>query len=98
MLVERTNLRMLSVPERTVLFGGMRVFGANAAHSSRRIFTDTTGTLSNDFVVNLLHMSTKWEKSAKSVIGSKTNGSRFFIQTPPASGIATADLPKIEIA
>jgi catalase-peroxidase len=66
MLVERANLLTLTVPEMTVLVGGMRVLGANAAQSSHGVFTDKTGTLSNDFFVNLLDMSTKWEKSAKS--------------------------------
>jgi catalase-peroxidase len=49
----------------TVLVGGMRALGANAGGSSHGVFTDRPGTLSNDFFVNLLDMSTRWEKSAK---------------------------------
>jgi len=64
MLVERANLLTLSVPEMTVLVGGMRVLDANAGHSQHGVFTSRPGTLSNDFFVNLLDMSTQWSKSA----------------------------------
>jgi catalase-peroxidase len=50
----------------TVLVGGMRALDANAGHAAHGVFTDRPGTLSNDFFVNLLDMSTKWTKSAKS--------------------------------
>jgi len=66
MLVERANLLTLTVPEMTVLVGGMRALDANAGHAAHGVFTDRPGTLSNDFFVNLLDMSTKWTKSAKS--------------------------------
>ena len=65
MLVERANLLTLSVPEMTVLVGGMRALGATAGKTTHGVFTDRPGTLSNDFFVNLLDMSTKWTKSAK---------------------------------
>jgi catalase-peroxidase len=55
----------LTVPELTVLVGGMRALGANAGGSKHGVFTDRPGTLSNDFFVNLLDMSTKWQKSAQ---------------------------------
>lgn len=45
---------------------GLRVLGANAGSSNNGVFTSKSGTLNNDFFVNLLDMSTKWEKSAKS--------------------------------
>lgn len=64
MLVERANLLTLSVPEMTVLVGGMRALDANAGHSQHGVFTPRPGTLSNDFFVNLLDMSTQWSKSA----------------------------------
>ena len=64
MLVERANLLTLSVPEMTVLVGGLRVLDANAAHSKNGVFTSRVGTLSNDYFVNLLDMSTKWQKTA----------------------------------
>ena len=64
MLVERANLLTLTVPEMTVLVGGMRALDANAGQSKHGVFTDRPGTLSNDFFVNLLDMSTQWTKSA----------------------------------
>ncbi|OAI09379.1 peroxidase [Methylomonas methanica] len=64
MLVERANFLTLSVPEMTVLVGGMRTLDANAGHAKHGVLTGRPGTLSNDFFVNLLDMSTKWSKSA----------------------------------
>lgn len=64
MMVERANLLGLSVPEMTVLVGGMRSLNANADQSKHGVFTSKPGTLSNDFFVNLLDMSTKWRKSS----------------------------------
>ena len=49
----------------TVLVGGLRVLEANTAQSKHGVFTSKPGTLSNDFFVNLLDMSTKWQKSGK---------------------------------
>ncbi|WP_262965033.1 catalase/peroxidase HPI [Methylobacter psychrophilus] len=66
MLVDRANMLTLTVPEMTVLVGGMRVLNANAGESNQGVFTSKPGTLSNDFFINLLDMSTKWEKSSKS--------------------------------
>jgi len=64
MLVERADFLTLSVPEMTVLVGGMRAMDANAGHSKHGVFTSQPGTLTNDFFVNLLDMSTQWTKSA----------------------------------
>ncbi len=66
MLVDRANLLTLTVPEMTVLVGGMRALDANSGQSKHGIFTSRPGTLSTDFFVNLLDMSTRWEKSSKS--------------------------------
>ena len=63
MLVEKANLLTLNVPEMTALVGGMRVLGANAGGVAHGVFTDQPGTLSNDFFVNLLDMSTQWRKA-----------------------------------
>jgi catalase-peroxidase len=65
MLVEKADLLTLSAPEMTVLVGGMRALNANAGGTAHGVFTDRPGTLSNDFFVNLLDMSTKWTKSSK---------------------------------
>ena len=64
MLVERANMLTLTVPEMTVLVGGMRALGANTGGAKHGVFTSKPGTLSNDFFVNLLDMSTKWQKSS----------------------------------
>ena len=60
LLVDRAQLLTLTAPEMTVLVGGLRVLGANTDGSSYGVFTDRPGTLSNDFFVNLLDMSTAW--------------------------------------
>ena len=65
MLVEKADLLTLTAPEMTVLVGGMRALNANAGQSKHGVFTDKPGTLSNDFFVNLLDMSTQWRKSSK---------------------------------
>ena len=64
-LVERADYLDLSVPEMTVLVGGLRAMGANAGGSKAGVLTDQPGALSNDFFVNLLDMSTKWEKKGE---------------------------------
>ena len=64
-LVDRADLLTLTVPEMTVLVGGLRALGANTGGAKHGVFTERPGTLSNDFFVNLLDMSTKWEKSAE---------------------------------
>ena len=63
-LVDKASLLKLTVPEMTVLVGGMRVLDANAGGSRHGVFTDRPGTLTNDFFVNLLDMSVKWTKPA----------------------------------
>ncbi len=63
MLVDRANLLTLTVPEMTVLVGGLRALDANTNGAKHGVFTDRPGTLSNDFFVNLLDMSTRWSKS-----------------------------------
>jgi len=64
MLVDRASLLTLTIPEMTVLVGGMRALGANAGASAHGVFTARPGTLTNDFFVQLLDMSTTWRKSA----------------------------------
>jgi catalase-peroxidase len=59
-LVDRAQLLRLTGPEMTALVGGLRVLGANANGSKNGVLTSKVGTLSNDFFVNLLDMSTQW--------------------------------------
>jgi catalase-peroxidase len=63
MLVDKAQLLRLTAPEMTVLVGGLRVLGANAGNSPHGVFTRKPGTLTNDFFVNLLDMSTQWQPS-----------------------------------
>jgi len=60
-LVDRAQLLTLTGPEMTALVGGLRVLGANTGGSKHGVFTDKPGTLTNDFFVNLLDMSTAWQ-------------------------------------
>ena len=64
LLIDRANLMKLTAPEMTVLVGGMRALNANFGQAQHGVFTKRPETLTNDFFVNLLDMSTKWQKSA----------------------------------
>jgi catalase-peroxidase len=63
LLVERAFMLNLTAPEMTVLVGGMRALNANSGQSKHGVFTKRPGTLTNDFFVNLLNMSTEWKAS-----------------------------------
>jgi catalase-peroxidase len=66
LLVERAFMLNLTAPEMTVLVGGMRALDANTGQSRHGVFTKRPGTLTNDFFVNLLDMSTEWKRSDSS--------------------------------
>ena len=66
LLVDRAQLLTLTAPEMTVLVGGMRALNANFGQSKNGVFTNRPETLTNDFFVNLLDMSTQWQPSAGS--------------------------------
>ena len=66
-LVERARLLTLSAPEVTALVGGMRALNANTGQSAHGVFTTRPGTLTNDFFVNLLDMSTQWQAASDGV-------------------------------
>lgn len=61
LLLDKAQLLTLTAPEMTVLVGGMRALGANFGSSKHGVFTTRPGTLTNDFFVNLLDMSTAWQ-------------------------------------
>jgi catalase-peroxidase len=65
LLVDRAQLLTLTAPEMTVLVGGMRVLNANFAQSQHGVFTKQPETLTNDFFVNLLDMSTAWKATSE---------------------------------
>jgi catalase-peroxidase len=64
LLIDRASQLSLTVPEMTVLVGGLRALNANAGQTAHGVLTDRPGALTNDFFVNLLDMSTRWKKSA----------------------------------
>jgi len=64
-LVDRAQLLTLSVPEMTVLIGGMRALGTNVGHPDLGVLTKNRGALTNDFFVNLLSMDTQWKVSPR---------------------------------
>ncbi|QHQ34321.1 catalase/peroxidase HPI [Algicella marina] len=65
MLVDKAQLLTLSAPEMTVLVGGLRSIGANFGGTKDGVFTSNPGTLTNDFFVNLLDMSTEWKATTE---------------------------------
>ncbi len=84
MLVDRADQLSLTVPEMTVLIGGMRALGANTGGSKHGVFTDKPGTLNNDFFVNLLDMSTRWQKSGEGLYEGvdRATGNAKYTATP----------------
>jgi catalase-peroxidase len=64
LLVDRAQMLTLTAPEMTVLVGGMRALNTNFGQSKHGVFTNRPETLTNDFFVNLLNMSTQWQPSA----------------------------------
>jgi len=64
LLLDRAQLLTLSVPEMTVLIGGLRVLGANYRQAKHGVFTQRPGALTNDFFVNLLDMGTEWKSTS----------------------------------
>ena len=78
LLVDKACLLGLTAPEMTVLVGGLRVLGANAAGSSHGVLTQRAGTLNNDFFVNVLDMSTQWS--------AKEDSQELFEGTDAKSG------------
>ena len=65
LLVERACMLTLTAPEMTALVGGLRVLNANTGQSAHGVLTDRPGSLTNDFFVNLLDMSTGWQESSE---------------------------------
>lgn len=82
-LIDKADQLALTVPEMTVLIGGMRVLSTNTDGSAHGVLTDKPGTLSNDFFVNLLDMSTKWQKSGAIYEGlDRKSGEVKYTATP----------------
>ena len=84
-LVDRANMLTLTVPEMTVLVGGLRVLDVNSGGSKHGVFTDKPGQLTNDFFVNLLDMSTRWAKAEQEGLYDgfdRKTGKRKYTATP----------------
>ena len=64
LLIDRAQLLTLTAPEMTVMVGGLRVLGANAAQSQHGVFTKKLGSLTTDFFTNLLDMATEWKATS----------------------------------
>jgi len=85
LLVDRAALLTLSVPEMTVLVGGLRALNANTGQAAHGVFTERPGTLTNDFFVNLLDMGTRWSKGSTEGIYEgidRKTGKRKWTATP----------------
>ena len=85
MLVEKAAFLNLTIPEMAVLVGGMRAMDCNTGGSPHGVFTDRPGTLSNDFFVNLVDMSTQWSESATEGVyegRDRATGERRWTATP----------------
>ena len=85
MLVDKADQLKLSVPEMTVLIGGMRALNANSGGLTHGVFTDKPGTLNNDFFVNLLDMGTTWRKTDQEGVYEgldRKSGAVKFTATP----------------
>ncbi|MCA0893758.1 catalase/peroxidase HPI [Microbulbifer agarilyticus] len=70
-MVDKASMLDLTVPEMAVLIGGMRTMNTNSDKSANGVFTDKPGTLSNDFFVNLVDMSTEWSRSGEGLFEGK---------------------------
>jgi catalase-peroxidase len=81
MLVDKAQLLKLTAPEMTVLVGGLRVLGANHGNVKYGVFTKRPETLTNDFFVNLLDMSTQWQPS-----GSGNGSGDVYVGTDRKTG------------
>ncbi|RZP01954.1 MAG: catalase/peroxidase HPI [Flavobacteriales bacterium] len=65
LLIDRANLLTLSIPEMTVLVGGLRVLGTNYDGSDYGVFTDHVGSLTNDFFTNILDFTYTWSSTSE---------------------------------
>ena len=85
MLVDKADQLNLTVPEMTTLLGGMRTLDANTDGAQHGVFTDQPGMLTNDFFVNLLDMSTRWQKAGDDGMYQgvdRTSGEVKYTATP----------------
>ncbi|MET3105462.1 catalase-peroxidase [Oxalobacteraceae bacterium GrIS 1.18] len=75
LLLDKAQLLTLTAPEMTVLLGGLRALNINVAHTAHGVFTRKTDALTNDYFVNLLDMSTSWQKAGPGTLEGKSRSS-----------------------
>jgi catalase-peroxidase len=92
MLVDKAQLLKLTAPEMTVLVGGLRVLGANNANAKYGVFTKHPETLTNDYFVNLLDMSTQWQPS-----GSGNGWGDVYVGTDRKTGEAKWSASRVDL-
>ncbi len=68
LMIDQANLLTLSVPEMTVLIGGMRAMGANFDSSTTGIFTDRQGQLTNDFFTTVTDLGITWREVSSAAL------------------------------
>ncbi|SES28864.1 catalase/peroxidase HPI [Salipaludibacillus aurantiacus] len=81
LLVDKAQLLNLSAPEMTALIGGMRVLGTNYGATKHGVFTDRTGTLTNDFFVNLLDMGVEWKLAGSNLYEGRDRQTGDLVRT-----------------
>ncbi|MCM3666542.1 catalase/peroxidase HPI [Mesobacillus subterraneus] len=81
LLLDKAQLLNLSAPEMTVLIGGMRVLGTNHGGTQHGVFTDSVGTLTNDFFVNLLDMGVEWKPADGGVYEGRDRKTGAVVRT-----------------
>ena len=93
LLIERALRLTLSAPEMTVLVGGLRALNVTAGQTNHGVFTDRPGTLTNDFFVNLIDMSTRMEADLRrrGRVRRPLTARRAIASGPPAASISSSD-------
>lgn len=81
LLVDKAHLLNLTVPEMTVLVGGMRVLGANYKNTPHGVFTDRVGVLTNDFFVNVLDMGLEWKPTPEGIYEGRNRKTGELVYT-----------------
>ena len=94
MMIDKAHLLGLSLPELTVLVGGLRALGAVSGNTGHGVFTDRVGVLSTDFFTNLLDMSTKWTpvdgSGDEEYVGCRSQGPALRSSAQPAPTSSSA--------
>ena len=80
LMIDKAQLLGLTIPEMTVLLGGMRVLGTNFEGTKHGVFTENVGVLTNDFFVNLTDMNNRWNSVGENlyeIVDRETGATKF---------------------